>query len=587
VIWLTLSLLTVAVVVTVLIAQRSNEQRKREEREQLQRFVAQVQSSGIREMLPERLEALGVDDVQVAGAAHHQFEVVRPDELPTFADLGGMEELKATLRDSIGMVLDHRDTARDYQVAFNGLLLHGPPGTGKSYLARAIAGEFGLSLLHLSTGDLVEGIVGASAANVDRAFAAARAARPSLLFLDEFDSIAQRRESAGHAEERRTVNQLLVSIEQVADEPDVLVVAATNDIDHLDPAVIRPGRFDRHVRVDLPDRAARQAILQVHFGRRPSCADTIDLDSLAARTDGWTAAALANLVEDAAMRAFRDAAGTGEQVLIGNDHVEAALRERGGTDRPTVENWSWDDLVLPADTLAELRQLEALLVEPDLVEQLGIQPPRGVLLAGPPGTGKTSIARVLAAQARCSFYPVSAGDVSSRWHGESERSIQRLFARARENRPSIVFLDEIDALGRARSEHAEVGDRQLTQLLTEMDGLGSTPGVMVLAATNRPDVLDPALTRGGRLGRTITIPLPDHAQRLAMLQRFTQRMPTVGLDLDKVAGATDGLSGADLRTICQQAGLHALVRAREAGQGQAAVEVLPEDMARAILDIRA
>ncbi len=514
--------------------------------------------------------------------------VVAPEDLPTFADVGGMDELKRSLTDTVGLVLAHRDRARDYQISFNGLLLHGPPGSGKSHLARAIAGEFRMSLLHVSTGDLVEGVAGASASNVTEVFDAARTARPCVLFLDEFDSIAQRRDAAGHPEERRTVNQLLVVLEAVQDDPDVFVVAATNDLDHLDPAVLRPGRFDRQVRVDLPDHAARRAILQIQLARRPSADAAVDLDALAARTSGCSAADLAHLVEDAAMRAFRDAAASGEVVHVGPTHLEAAMADRGGRDRPLVEHWSWDDLVLPAAVLAELRQLEALLAEPDLASRLGVEPPRGVLLAGPPGTGKTTVAKVLAAQARCSFYPVSTADVTSRWHGESERSIQRLFERARAHRPSIVFLDEVDAIGRARGQDTAsgLGDRQLTQLLTEIDGLASSSGVLVVGATNRPDVLDPALTRGGRLSRTITLPLPDEQLRLALLTRLTARMPTVGVDLRRVASATDGLSGADLEAVCQQAALHALVRVRGAGDPDAALEVLPEDLARAILEVR-
>jgi transitional endoplasmic reticulum ATPase len=508
-------------------------------------------------------------------------------DLPTFADVGGMDDVKAALTESVGLVRSHRDRAAGYGIAFNGILLHGPPGTGKSYLARAIAGEFGMSLLHVSTGDLVEGIVGASARNVQRVFETARAHRPCVLFLDEFDSLAQRREAAGHVEERRTVNQLLVSLESVQDDPDLLVVAATNDLDHLDPAAIRPGRFDRHVRVDRPDLAARRAILAVQLATRPA-QDAIDLDDLARRTAGRTAAELTRIVEEAALAAFRDAAATGEDVRITTRHLDAALAAAGGQDRPTVEAWSWDDLVLPADVLAELQQIEALVSSPELVDRLGVEPPRGVLLTGPPGTGKTTIARVLAAQARCSFYPVSAADVTSHWHGESERSIQRLFARARDHRPSIVFIDEIDALGAVRGRSGgEHADRQLTQLLTEIDGLAGATGVFVLAATNRPDVLDPALVRGGRISRRIEIPLPDEHGRLRLLQHFTRRMPTVGVDLGKVAAATPGMAGADLAALCQQAGVHALVRVRREAASDAAVEILPEDFARAILEHRA
>lgn len=584
----------VVVVVAAAIVVRQRARRRREaERERLRRFVAAIEDGagddgpGADATPGATTGADTMTDMTAAGNEVHS--VVAPTDLPTFADVGGMDELKQSLADTVGLVLAHGERARDYQVAFNGLLLHGPPGTGKSHLARAIAGEYGMSLLHVSTGDLVEGVVGASARNVAAAFDAARAARPCVLFLDEFDSIAQRRDAAGHPEERRTVNQLLVALEAVQDDPGVFVVAATNDLDHLDPAVIRPGRFDRQVRVDMPDHDGRRAILEVQLGRRPSAEASVDLDAWAARTGGWSAADLAQLVEDAAMRAFRDAATTGDEVHVGPTHLEAAMAERGGRDRPLVEHWSWDDLVLPPDVLGELRQLEALLAEPELASRLGVEPPRGVLLTGPPGTGKTTVAKVLAAQARCSFYPVSAADVSSRWHGESERSIQRLFERARAHRPSIVFIDEIDAIGRTRGQTAGtgIGDRQLTQLLAEIDGIASSDGVLVVGATNRPDVLDPALRRGGRLSRTIELPLPDEALRLKLLTRMTARMPTVGVDLARVAAATDGLSGADLEALCQQAAIHALVRVRGAGEHDAAVEVLPEDVARAILEARA
>lgn len=512
-------------------------------------------------------------------------EVVPPEGLPTFTDVGGMEDVKEQIRASVGLQLQHPERAAEYGIAFNGILLHGPSGTGKSHLARAIAGEFGLSLIHVSTGDLVVGVVGASARNVERVFAVAAEHRPCLLFLDEFDSVAQRRDSAGHAEERRTVNQLLVSLELYQRHNDLVVVAATNDLTHLDPAVIRPGRFDRHIRIDLPDEAARLAILRVHLEGRPTAED-LDVAGLAARTSGRSAAALVQLVEDAALLAFREAAESGEQVRITTAHLDRALAETGGRDRPTVEEWSWDDLILPPDVIAELQQVEALVADPQVASGLGIEPPRGILLTGPPGTGKTTIARVLAAQARCSFYPVSAADVRSKWHGESERSIQRLFERARANRPSIVFIDEIDALGSARRGEGEPGEGQLTQLLVEMDGLGDASGVLVVAATNRPDILDPALVRGGRLSRTIEIGLPDEAGRLALLQHFTRRMPTVGVDLAAAARATEGMSGADLKALCQQAGVNALVRTRELGDVEASVEILAEDVARAILQQR-
>jgi len=512
-------------------------------------------------------------------------EIVSPSGLPTFADVGGMDDVKEQIRASVGLQLEHPERAAEYGIAFNGILLHGPSGTGKSHLARAMAGEFGLSLIHVSTGDLVVGVVGASARNVEHVFAVAAEHRPCLLFLDEFDSVAQRRDSAGHVEERRTVNQLLVSLELYQRHHDLVVVAATNDVEHLDSAVIRPGRFDRHIRVDLPDEAARHAILRVHLDGRPTAVD-LDIAGLAARTSGRSAAALVQVVEDAALLAFGEAAESGEQVRITTAHLDRALAEAGGRDRPTVEDWTWDDVILPNQVIAELQQVVALVAEPQVATKLGIESPRGLLLTGPPGTGKTTIARVLAAQSQCSFYPVSAADVRSKWHGESERSIQRLFERARANRPSIVFIDEIDALGSSRRGEGEPGEGQLTQLLVEIDGLSDAAGVLVVAATNRPDILDPALVRGGRLSRTIEIGLPDQAGRLALLQHFTRRMPTVGVDLTAAARATEGMSGADLEALCQQAGVNALVRTRELGDVAASVEILAEDVARAILQQR-
>jgi transitional endoplasmic reticulum ATPase len=504
--------------------------------------------------------------------------------LPTFADVGGMEAFKAEVRDTVGLILRNGDGADLYGITWNGLLLHGPPGVGKTFLARAVAGEFGLNLLHLSTGDLVEGVVGQSARNVERAFGAAADNRPCLLLFDEFDSVAQRREGGSHAEERRTVNQLLTSLERTRDHRDVIVVATTNDLGHLDPAVVRPGRFDRHVRVDLPDAAARRAILAGQLRRRPACA-AVDLVDLARRTEGLTPAALTQAVDAAALAAFRQASESGQVVQITQDHLLAALQTRGGQDRPTVEDWDWDGLILPAAVKEELRELQALVEDPELADRFGVSAPSGVLLAGPPGTGKTTVARVLAAQARCSFYPVSAADVTSKWVGESERSIATLFNRARDNAPSIIFIDEIDAIGARRDGGAgESSNRQLNQLLQEMDGIRGNRGILVVAATNRPELLDPALVRGGRLSRTLTLELPDAAGRVAMLQLMTARMPTIDLDLHELAALTDGFSGADLKAVCEQAALRALVRARRTDTGDIEPAVVHDDFRSAVSD---
>ena len=507
------------------------------------------------------------------GGADGDFEVQRPDGLATFSAVGGMDALKQEIRDTVGLLLEHPDQADRYGIEWNGILLHGPPGVGKTFFAQAIAGEYRLNFIHVSTGDLVAGIQGQSAKNIDKAFQTALDNLPCLLFFDEFDSIAQRRADTPDQESRRTVNQLLTSLEAYRDQDGLLVMGATNNLEHLDPAVIRPGRFDRHVRIDLPDAAARQAILEAELGDRP-VADDVDLAELVRRTEGMTPAAIEKVVDAAALAVFREAAQRGEQLALDEAHLLTALESLGGQDRPTVEHWTWDSLILPEETKAQLKQLQAIIEEPESARRFGIDPPSGLLLAGPPGTGKTTVAKVVAAQARCSFYPVSGADVMSKWVGESEGNIRRLFERARANRPSVIFIDEIDAIAAKRGE-IQVHDTQVNQLLSEIDGIAGQRGVFVIGATNRPDQLDPALLRGGRLSRTIVLGLPDEPGRLAILRMFTARMPTVGVELGALAAQTEGFSPADLKALCQEAALAAMARGADASVG-------PEDFTGAI-----
>jgi transitional endoplasmic reticulum ATPase len=518
-------------------------------------------------IIPDPSRSAGLAS-RAPAATVHGFRVDGPDGLPTFARVGGMEDLKRQLRGSVGLLLQHRDAAEQMGVSHNGILLHGPPGTGKTMIARATAGEYGIRYLALSGGEVSGAHMGESEERIRDAFAAAAASAPCVLFFDEFDSLAGKRGDSGGNEQyhKRVVGQLLRCLEEVRATPGVVVMAATNDLDSLDPAVVRPGRFDRHVRVDLPDAQAREAVLRACLHGVPG-AERLSVDSLVAETEGRSAAELATVVDAAKMRALeRVAEGVDVSPVLTQADLEQALAERRGKDAPTLPPLTWDDLILPEPTLATLKSLTELIADPRAGSDLGVRPATGALLYGPPGTGKTTIARVIASETkgRVSFLPVKGSDLVSKWVGESARKVRDLFARARAVSPTIVFIDELEALLPARGGTVEERESVVTEFLQQLDGIDSTPGVFVLGATNLPDRIDSAVLRGGRLGRHIEIPLPDQAARAALLRLHGRRFTLYSdVDPDALAAMTEGRSGADIEAACNEAAEVALHRRTE------------------------
>jgi transitional endoplasmic reticulum ATPase len=504
--------------------------------------------------------------VGVGAQGPSDLRVIPPEALPSFSDVGGMDGVKKQFRETVGVLVSHSDLVRRYKVDWNGVLLYGPPGVGKTFMAKAAAGEFGLSFIDVRVSDVISSFVGQSSKLVAEVFAEAVKRRPCVLFFDEFDSIGQRREDTkGDSESVRVVNQLLRELESVREVPDLIVMAATNHKSTLDEAVIRPGRFDRHIAIPMPDEAARLRVLEAQLSGRP-VTNGIDLGDLVIRTEGMSAADITSIVNGAALEAMRRsiAKGTvepGVEEPITPDALQSALEELRAKVRPVVTFTSWEDLVLADGTRKKLQDLQTQIENSEELAVRGVEVPRGILLYGPPGTGKTTVARVLASQANASFFSVDASEITSMWLGETEKRIHRLFEDARRHRPSIVFIDEIDSLVATRERGDSTSGDITSQFLREIDGVMGSPGVFVIGATNVPDALDPALLRGGRLSRQMLIPAPDRAGREALFAVHSRRMDLADdVDFGTLAVDAEGHTGADIKEICHAAGLLAFER---------------------------
>jgi transitional endoplasmic reticulum ATPase len=470
-----------------------------------------------------------------------------------FADVGGLEDAKKQIWDLVQANVD-ATKHRKYGVSRNGILLHGPRGTGKTFLAEAVAGEFGLKYLFVSAASLHHKWVGETEQRIKSLFDEAAANRPALLFVDEIDALGAKRQQLGEADDTggaaRGYNsatiQLMNCIDEVRSYSGLILMAATNLYEGLDPALIREGRFDLHLHLDLPNENERGRIFEVQLAKRP--AHPIDVKPFARRTPGWSAAKISNLVERAALFAAQ------EKRRIDEQDLSRALAETGGKDRAAFKEVEWSDVVLAPETEADLQNLVRLM-DPAYSERLKLPMPSGLLLMGPPGTGKTMIARLISTQTKRSFYPITAADILGGVTGASVKKLSDLFARAKENSPSIIFIDEMDGLLPRNTGLQSQHDIQLVeQARSLISGLEPEHNVFLIGTTNHLDSIDPAILRGGRFSEKLEIGTPDPAGYLRLLKRHLKGARLAeGLSGELLAERLSGVSPADLEAICNSA----------------------------------
>ena len=503
----------------------------------------------------------------------------------TYDDIGGLGDTISQVREMIELPLKHPELFSRLGIdPPKGVLLHGPPGTGKTLLAKAVAAESDAQFYPVAGPEIMGSRYGESEERLREVFKEAQENAPSIIFFDELDSIAPKREQVGGETERRVVAQLLTLMDGLAPRQNVIVIAATNRVDAIDEALRRPGRFDREIIIGVPDLDGRREILGIHTRGMPLNDDVV-IDDLARTTYGFVGADLASLAREAAIESLRRnlpdidldepeiPAEVLENLIVCRDDFFAALkRAQPSALREImiqVPNVGWDDIGGLHETKQALREgIELPLKNPEAFRRLGIRPAKGVLLFGPPGTGKTLLAKAVAREAEANFISTKSSDLLSKWYGESEKQISRLFQRARQVAPTVIFIDEIDALAPQRGgglSEPQVTERVVNTLLSEMDGLEELQGVVVVGATNQPTLLDPALLRPGRFDEITYVPVPDREGRLKILQIHTRTMPLADdVDLDALADQTEGYTGADLENLTRRAGLQALREDAEA-----------------------
>ncbi len=514
-------------------------------------------------------------------------EPVPEMEMPsrtTYEDIGGLNEEIRRIREMVELPLRHPEIFQRLGIdPPKGVLLHGPPGGGKTLLARAVANESDANFYAINGPEIMSKFYGESEGRLRKMFEDAEKNAPSILFIDEIDAIAPKRSEVTGEVERRVVAQLLASMDGLKSRGHVIVIGATNRPDAIDEALRRPGRFDREIEIAIPGREGRLEIMQIHTRGMP-LAEDVNLQKVSEFTHGYTGADLEALCREAAMKALRRYLPkidleqkripheVLDQMVVTTEDIMGAFREVTPTAMREVyietPNVKWEEvggLEMVKQSLMEA--VEWPLKTPERFTRLGIQPPKGILLHGPPGCGKTLLARAVATESEANFIAIRGPEIFSKWVGESEKAIRETFRKARMAAPSIVFFDEFDALVPARGGGGDnrVTERVISQLLTEIDGLMSLQNIVVIAATNRPDMIDPAVLRPGRFDRRVYVPPPDNDARLKILQIKTKDMPLEkGIKLEDLTKKMQGYSGADIDSVCREAAINALRKDVEA-----------------------
>ncbi len=499
----------------------------------------------------------------------------------TYEDIGGLHEEIQRVREMVELPLRHPELFQRLGIEPpKGVLLHGPPGCGKTLLARAVANESEANFFSINGPEIMSKFYGESEARLREIFQQAQQNSPSIIFVDELDAIAPKREEVTGEVERRVVAQLLALMDGLGGRGNVIVIGATNRPGALDPALRRPGRFDREIEIGVPDKQARHEILQIHTRGMP-LAEDVDLKKLNEITHGYTGADLAALSRETAMKSLRRylpeinleeeniPPTVLEKMDVRMEDFLNAYREVTPTamrevyiETPSVK---WTEIGGLLDVKQELIEaVEWPLKTPEVFNRLGIKPPKGILLFGPPGCGKTMLARAVATESQANFITIKGPEVFSKWVGESEKAIREVFRKARMASPAVIFFDEFDSLVPRRGVgfgDSGVSERVISQLLTEMDGILTLEDVVVVAATNRPDIIDNAVLRPGRFDRLIYVPEPSEEARSEIFKIYTSDMPLKeDVNINELTKTTKGYSGADIQALCREAALNALRR---------------------------